>query len=127
MYSLNGEPFNARTGAHARARTDTLGHAHMHTNKDSGGGGGGKGAVGGWGDMRRADPDSAAQCHRTFEPRESESCTGSESISSRSELVIVGAGVGEGVGGGGRALIDWLGFFFPFFSPFCEVALVLVS
>lgn len=42
MYSLNGEPFNARTGAHARARTDTLGHAHMHTNKDSGGGEGGE-------------------------------------------------------------------------------------
>lgn len=88
MYSLNGDPFNARTGTHARARTDTLGHAHMHTNKDEGG------------DMRRADPDSAAQCHRTLEPRESESCTGSESISSRSELVIVGAGVGERVGGG---------------------------
>lgn len=87
----------------------------MHTNKDSGGGG-----ESGGGDMRRADPDSAAQCHRMFEPHESESCTGSESISSRSELVIVGVGEGEGEGvgeGGRRALIDWLGFFF-FFSIF---------
>lgn len=69
MYSLNGEPFSVcAKGAHARARTDTLGHAHMHTNKDSGGSGGSGGrGRGGGRDMRRADPDSAAQCHGTFE------------------------------------------------------------
>lgn len=69
----------------------------MHTNKDSGSGSGGGGR-----DMRRADPDSAAQCHGTFEPRQSEWRTGSESISSQPELVIVGVGVGEGVGRRGR-------------------------
>lgn len=98
----------------------------MHTNKDSGGGGGEGGGVGGetCGEQTLIPPLNATGRSNPASPSRAPAL---KAFHPGPSLLLSGWGwVRAWVGG--RALIDWLGFFFfPFFSPFCEVALVLVS